>query len=129
MWRVAALLAWFPGLGLGLPCVYAIWYFTHYGQVWTFLGYPTYGGGPFEDAGLKTSVPLLVAFLAVYIAEMVLGGCSGGAAQGHDSLSTALLPVELAFWIGFALPLGPVVGVFRTALVVAAEWFGHRAVA
>ena len=34
-------------------------------------------------------------------------------------LALALLPAEVTFWIGFALPLGPVLGVARTALVVA----------
>jgi len=32
-------------------------------------------------------------------------------------LALALLPVEFVFWIGFALPFGPIVGVARTVLV------------
>ena len=35
-------------------------------------------------------------------------------------LALALLPFELVFWIGFALPFGPLLGLARTALVVAA---------
>ncbi len=31
-------------------------------------------------------------------------------------LSLALLPVELVFWIGFALPFGPGLGLGRVAL-------------
>jgi hypothetical protein len=34
------------------------------------LGFPTYGGGPFEDAGIQTSVPLLVSFLLVCVGEV-----------------------------------------------------------
>ncbi|NGZ99550.1 hypothetical protein G5V59_01760 [Nocardioides sp. W3-2-3] len=34
-------------------------------------------------------------------------------------LALDLLPVELAFWIGFALPFGPRLGLARTALVIA----------
>jgi len=34
-------------------------------------------------------------------------------------LALALLPVEFVFWIGFALPFGPLLGLARTALVVA----------
>src|SRR5215207_5206654 len=67
--RVAALLSWVLGLGFGLSCVYGIWYFADPGYVWTFLGFPTYGGGPFEDAGIVTTVPLLVLFLLVCVAE------------------------------------------------------------
>jgi len=33
-------------------------------------------------------------------------------------LAPALLPVEFAFWIGFTLPVGPPVGLARTALVL-----------
>jgi hypothetical protein len=33
--------------------------------------------------------------------------------------SLALLPIEFAFWIGFALPLGVVAGVARTAAIIA----------
>jgi hypothetical protein len=35
------------GLGSGLPCVFGIHHFARTGQVWTFLGFPTYGDGPF----------------------------------------------------------------------------------
>jgi hypothetical protein len=71
--RVSALLTWVLGLGFGLPCVYGIWYFADRGYVWTFMGFPTYGGGPFEDAGIVTTVPLLVLILLVCMAELVVG--------------------------------------------------------
>jgi len=122
MLKVAALLAWFPGIGVGLPCVYAIWYFADQGVVWTFMGFPTYGGGAFEDAGIDTSVPLLVAVLTVCLAELVLGWLLWGRRRGATSLALAFLPIELAFWIGFDLPLGLIVGVPRTGLVVVARW-------
>jgi len=71
--KVAAVLAWIAGFGFGLPCIYAIWYFADHGQVWTFLDFPTYGDGPFADNGIRTTIPLLVAFLVVCAAEVVLG--------------------------------------------------------
>ena len=73
MMRTAAVLAWVAGLGFGLPCTSAIWYFADRGHVWTFLGFPTYGGGPFEDIGIQTTVPLLVLFLLVCAAELIAG--------------------------------------------------------
>jgi hypothetical protein len=72
VWRTAALHAWLVGLGFGLPCVYAIWYFADQGLVWTFMGFPTYGEGPFEDVGLVTTLPLLMVFLLVCLAELPL---------------------------------------------------------
>lgn len=35
-------------------------------------------------------------------------------------LAIALLPFELIFWIGFALPFGPILGAIRTVLVILA---------
>ena len=35
-------------------------------------------------------------------------------------LSLALLPLEAAYWIGFALPFGPLLGAGKTAAVVVA---------
>jgi hypothetical protein len=86
--------------------------------VWTFMGFPTYGGGPFERIGVQTSTALLVGFLAVCIAEVAVGVLLWAGAPYAPAVSYALLPFELAFWIGFALPLGPPLGIARTALVL-----------
>jgi len=120
MMRTAAALAWAAGLGFGLPCIYAIWYLADRGDVWTFLGFPTYGGGPFEDVGIEITVPLLVVFLLVSAAELVTGWLLWHRRRAGAVLALALLPVEFAFWIGFALPLGPVLGLARTVLVLLA---------
>jgi len=45
----------FLGLGFGIPCVFAIRHFAQTGEVWTFMGFPTYGKGPFERIGVQTS--------------------------------------------------------------------------
>jgi hypothetical protein len=61
------------GLGFGLPCIVGIRQFARSGEVWTFLGFPTYGNGPFHRIGLPTSIPLLMGFLAVCLAELAVG--------------------------------------------------------
>jgi hypothetical protein len=127
MMRAAAICSWFASLGFGLPCGYAIWYFAEHGQVWTFLGFPTYGGGPFEDIGLHTSVPLLGAFLIVCIAELVVGWLLWQRRRAGTMLALALLPAEFVFWIGFALPFGPPAGLTRTALVLVTNIRSPRA--
>lgn len=108
------------GLGFGVPCIPGIRHFAQTGQVWTFLGFPTYGQGPFERLGIPTSVPLLVAFLAVCVAEVVVGVAIWVEAPGAKVVALALLPVELVFWFGFALPLGPPLGIARTVLLLMA---------
>jgi hypothetical protein len=112
-------LAWVAGLGFGLPAVYGTWYFADRGEVWMFAGFPTYGDGPFERVGLETSVPLLLAFVVVCAVEVLLGWWLWTGRPAAWLLSLVLLPVELVFWIGFALPLGPLLGIARVALVLA----------
>jgi len=124
--RTAGLLAWLVGLGFGVPCLYAIWYFADHGLVWMFMGFPTYGQGPFEDVGLSTTVPLLVAFLLVCLAELVMGWLLWRQRRSGVVLSLVLLPLEIAFWIGFLLPLGFVIGAARSVLLLIASTSTNR---
>lgn len=119
MIKAAAVLSALSGLGFGVPCVYAIRYLAHRGEIWTFLGFPTYGGGPFERVGMRTTVPLLIAFLVVCVLEVVNAWLLWRGVRAGAVMALVLLPLEFVFWIGFALPAGPVLGVLRTALVVA----------
>ncbi len=118
MTRAASVLSVLLGLGFGLPGAYGAWYLAEHRRVWTFLGFPTYGGGPFERWGLATSVPLLAAFVAVCAAEVVVGAMLWSGGRAGLWLALALLPAELVFWVGFALPFGPLLGLARTVLVV-----------
>ena len=118
MIRSAAVLAWISGLGFGLPAVFGLRYFSQHHEVWTFMGFPTYGGGPFERWGIPTSVILLAGFTVVCVAELVVGGLLWTGGSLGLWLSLALLPFELAYWIGFALPVGPILGGIRTVLVI-----------
>jgi hypothetical protein len=119
-WRVAASQAWLSGLGFGLPGVYGTAYFARHGHVWTFQGFPTYRGEPFEAIGLPTSVGLLSGFVIVCATEVVAGNLLWKRQRSGLWLSLALLPLEAAYWIGFALPFGPLLGAVRTAAVVVA---------
>lgn len=110
----------FLGLGFGLPGIVGAIQYARSGEVWNFLGFPTYGGGPFERMGLQTSVPLLIGFVLVCAAEVVLAVLLWQDSPAATTLSWALLPFELAFWIGFALPFGPVLGLARVILVLLA---------
>lgn len=116
--RIAAVLAWVTGLGFGLPGVYAIWYLAARDRVWTFFGFPTYGGGPFETIGIKTTPALVAGFVVVCGAELVAGTLLWQRQGAGVALALVLLPVEFAFWIGFALPAGLILGVARTAALI-----------
>ncbi len=120
MLRAAGVVSVLLGLGFGIPGVLGAIHLARTGEVWTFLGFPTYGGGPFERFGLTTSVPLLLGFVVVCAAEVVLGALLWADAPHAALLSYLILPFELFFWIGFALPFGPLLGIVRTALVLLA---------
>jgi hypothetical protein len=115
--RTAAVLAWLAGLGFGLPGAYGAAYLTSHGKVWTFFGFPTYGGGPFESWGLPT-LPLQMAFVLVCVAELMMGNLLWVGRPAGRTMSLALLPVELFFWFGFSLPFGFLLGAARAALTV-----------
>jgi hypothetical protein len=117
--RTAGVLALFLGLGFGIPGVIGARHFATDHEVWQFLGFPTYGDGPFESVGIPTTVPLLVGFAVVCAAEVGVGVLL--LADWHPALwlSLALLPFELAYWTGFALPFGFVLGAARIGLTVA----------
>lgn len=95
--RAAAICSWILSVGFGLHCLYAMWYFARRGEVWTFLGFPTYGRGPFEDVGIATSTPLLACFLVVCVAEFEVGLLLWQRRDWGRRLGLVLLPFEVAF--------------------------------
>ncbi len=120
MLKIAALCSVVLGLGFGLPGIFGVVHLARTGEVWTFMGFPTYGDGPFERIGVRSTVPLVAAFVLVCLAEIVVGVLLWTDAPHARAYSYALLPVETAFWIGFALPFGPPLGIARTVLVLLA---------
>ena len=120
MLRGAAAISWLLGLGFGIPALIGMVRLARTDEVWMLWGYPAYGDGPFERLGLHTSVPLLAGFALVCIAELVTGSLLWTGASGAVAATWVLLPFELAFWIGFALPVGPVLAIVRTVLVLLA---------
>ena len=117
MLKAAAACSMLLGLGFGLPAAYGARHLATTGETWTFLGFPTYGGGPFERWGIPTTVPLMLAFLMVCMAEVVVAVLLWADRTAGLWLALALLPFEAIFWIGFALPFAPPFGITRTVLV------------
>lgn len=113
----AGLTSMVAGLGFGLPCAWGIVHLARTGETWTFLGFPTYGGGLFEGAGLNTTVTLLVGFLVVCIIEVALAVLIWKGQPTARTVGYVMLPIELVFWIGFLLPAGPPLGAARTILL------------
>jgi hypothetical protein len=119
MSRGAAIAAWATGFGFGLPGAYGAVHFARHHEPWIFVGFPTYGDGPFESWGVDISTGLITGFVAVCAAEVATGVLLWRGRPAGRVLSLALLPPELVFWSGFALPFGFVLGGVRVALTLA----------
>lgn len=82
------------------------------------FGFPAYGRGPFERAGIRATVPLLVGYLLVCFLEVIAGWFVWRGSKAGAILAIALLPFGAIYWCGFALPIGPVFAVVRPVLIV-----------
>ena len=116
--QVAGGLLVLTGLGFGIPCVLGIRHLATTGEIWTLMGYPTYGKGPFERHRIATTVPLMLGFLVVCLVEVWAGARLSGGHRDGAVAALLLLPVEAVFWWGFALPIPPLVALVRTALLL-----------
>lgn len=122
--RAAAVLLWIVAAGWGLSAPWLMWWVLARGRlpVLPIIGEPN--GGPFY---FNLSRGVFVALLAV---SFVLALAQGWAAwllwAGKRSgalLQFGLLPVEAAFWYGFALPIPPLLAIVRLVLTALA-WRG-----
>ena len=82
-------------------------------------GIPHVRGRPVRTDWRADYYPTLGSFLALCVAEVAVGAKLWTGASYAPAVSYGLLPFELTFWIGFALPLGPVLAVARVALLLA----------
>jgi hypothetical protein len=126
MTQLAAVLVWVDAIGLAIPGLIGIRSLLAGRGVPLVLGYPSYGGGAFERAGIATSVPLLLVFLLVLIAEVPAGWLLWQGERSGAVLALILLVPETIFWWGFDLPFPPILAVARL-VVIALAWEGLRA--
>ena len=119
--RASAVVTWAYTAGFGLPTVPVAAYLLRRGRLPSFLGlFDMYGGPWSKRMGDGPFVIVLISYLGVtsaaaWAAWRVFRGSRRGAVT-----SFALLPVEMVFWLGFALPIPWIIGVARVALLAAA---------
>jgi hypothetical protein len=104
--KASAVLMWIVAVGFGAPAPFVATYLLRERSLPIFMGlFPMYGGGFFER---WSPVFELFAGMLVWHGEQV------GAL-----ITLALLPIELAFWAGFAVPIPPLTAVVRVAVFLA----------
>ena len=87
---------------------------------------PTLGGirllsGPFEKLGLDPLIVAGIGFIIVSALKILAAYWLWGARMDGAVLELILLGLSAIFWYGFALPLGPVLGVIQVILL-ALSW-------
>jgi hypothetical protein len=122
--RVAAVLTWISGVGLGVSCVLCIRSLAAGRGIATVLGYPAFGQGPFERHGVPTTVSLVAGFLVICVAECIAGALLWRGQRAGTVLALSLLPFGAIYWWGFALPYPPLLALARVAFVLFA-WRGR----
>ena len=123
--RVAGASGIVDGLGFGgftIPAMVSV--SRERGILYTF-GNPTYGNGPFERIGVPTSVPLLAAFLAVCLVQVVGGVLLLWPCRSGIAVSIVGVLLCAPFWWGFDLPLAWLNAAVLLALLVLA-WGTRR---
>jgi hypothetical protein len=116
-----AILTWLYAAGFGITAVPVAVYLLRRGTLPEFFGlFPMYGGPWSARLGDGPFAVVLVAFMIVtliasWAAWLVWDGSEAGAV-----LSLVVLPIEAAFWLGFALPIAWMLGIARVAFLVLA---------
>lgn len=119
--RIAAVLTWVYAAGFGLSTIPVAAFFLREGRLPVFAGlFESYGGPWSARVHARTFVALLMAFfvvtlIAAWAAWLVWNGSKVGAV-----LALVLLPIEVVFWVGFALPIPWLIGVARVAFLALA---------
>lgn len=116
--RIAAGLLVLLGLGFGVPCYFAVRSLAAGHGPAIIMGYPAYGGGPFERVGLHPSVPLVLVFAVVCALEIASGLLLWSGQTWGAVLALALLVPGAVFWWGFALPYAWPLAAASAALIV-----------
>ena len=119
--RIAAVLTWAYAAGFGIPAIPVGVYLLNRGRLPYFMGlFPMYSGpwsSRFEHRTflLLLTVFFIVTLVAGWAAWLIWNGSKAGAI-----LSLIVLPLEVVFWIGFALPIPWLIGIARVALLIPA---------
>ena len=118
MWVVAA--------GFAIPAPFVASYYLRERTLPSFMGlFPMYGGGLFDRFSPEVFAVLLGVFTAVGALEAYAGWLLWNGERLGALMTLALLPIELVFWAGFAVPIPPLIAVARFGLL-AAGWSALR---
>ena len=124
--RGAAVLLWLIAAGFGLYAFPAAAHLIEHRDLpMTMFGFRAYGGGWFERFSPELFAILLGAFVGVCAVEAFAGWLLWTGSRAGGVLTLILLPLEIVFWSGFAVPIPPIAAVVRLGLL-GAGWSALR---
>ncbi len=125
--RGAAVLFWLISAGWGLFAFPTAAYLLEHRELpmAMFGGFRAYGGGWFERFSPESFAILLGLFVGLCAVEAFAGWLLWNGSRAGGILTLALLPFEIVFWSGFAVPIPPIAAVLRLGLL-AAGWAALR---
>ena len=124
--RGAAVLLWIGAAGFGLPALpIARHLLVHRELPMVFGLFRAYGGGYFERFPPETFAILIGLFVGLSAVEAFAGWLLWTGSRAGGFLTLLLLPPEVVFWMGFALPFPPIGAVVRLGLL-AIGWSSLR---
>ena len=89
---------------------------------------PTFGGmkllgGPFEKLGLEALIVAGIGYIIVSALKILAAYWLWNSKMDGAVLELILLGLSVIFWYGFALPLGPLLGIIQVVLMALAWRF------
>lgn len=125
--KASAVLMWLVAIGFGAPSAFVATYLLRERRLPYLFGlpFPAYGGGFFERWSPEVFAVLLGLFAALSALELFAGYLLWQGEPLGAVITIALLPIEVVFWVGFAVPIPPLLGVARIALL-AVGWSSLR---
>lgn len=117
---------WLIALGFGIPAPFVAGHLLREGRLPTFMGlFPMYGGGVFERWPHSAFAVALGLFAALSALELFAGWLLWQGEGLGARMAIALLPIEIIFWVGFAVPIPPIAAITRMVLL-AVGWSALR---
>ena len=120
--RAAAIVTWVYAAAFGLPAVPVSMYLRDNGRLPNLWGMFDMYAGPWSASSSDDRfVRLLLGFLAVTLVVAWSGWLLWRGQRLGAVLNLAVLPVEVVFWNGFALPIPWMIALVRV-VTVAGAW-------
>jgi hypothetical protein len=124
--KASAVLMVLVAAGFGIPAPFVASHFMRERTLPSFMNlFSMYGGGLFDRLSPEVFGVLLGLFTALCALEAYAGWLLWNGERLGALVTLALLPVEVVFWAGFAVPFPPLIAIARLGLL-AAGWSALR---